>query len=153
MAISVRSRLDELLAAVEELYIEDQDAKNIRTTGASADSIKRTINDINGDISGEVTGVGYFRQQRHGRAPGKFPPIQDIETWIRNKGIRPSDGKTSIKSLAFLFARKIAESGTDIYQKKRPPLDVSQRISELVAKFRSQVAKDRIEEMKQLIKV
>lgn len=47
-----------------------------------------------------------------GRRAGKMPPIQVIEKWLRDKGIKPLDDKLKISSLAYLIARKIANEGT-----------------------------------------
>jgi len=150
--MDVRIRLDELLEKIQRAYLEDQEAKGIKTTGKSAASVQRTINEIDGDLSGEVTGTGYMHQQRFGRHPGKFPPIQMILEWIRAKGIKPRDGKTSEKSLAFLFARKIARSGTDIFQGKRPALNIDDKINDYVGDFKAKVKKDLRDQAKIIFK-
>lgn len=148
----VRLRLEELLDRVQQAYKEDQAAKGITTTGRSANTITKTINDYDGDLSGEVTGIGYFHQQRFGRHPGKFPPIQMILDWIHAKGIKPRDAKTSEKTLAFLFARKIARSGTDIFQGKRPALNIDEKIEDFVGDFKKKVKQDLREQAKVMFK-
>ena len=130
--------ISKLLDEVKKSYIEDQAAKGIRSSGASAKSLKTHPK----PTGGTLTGSAYFYQQMHGRKPGKFPPVSDILEWIKTKGITPKDSRTSIKSLAFLFARKIAERGTDIFQKKRPTLDPGEKVQTLVAAFSREVAKD-----------
>lgn len=130
--------ISKLLDEVKKAYIEDQEAKGIRASGKSAKSIKKQVK----LTEGTLTGAKYFFQQRHGRRPGKFPPVSEILEWIKTKGITPKDSRTSIKSLAFLFARKIAERGTDIFQKKRPALDPGEKVQTLVASFSREVAKD-----------
>lgn len=130
--------ISKLLDEVKKAYIEDQEAKGIRASGKSAKSIKKQVK----PTEGTLTGAKYFFQQRHGRRPGKFPPVSEILEWIKTKGITPKDSRTSIKSLAFLFARKIAERGTDIFQKKRPALDPGEKVQTLVAAFSREVAKD-----------
>lgn len=47
-----------------------------------------------------------------GRKAGKIPPIQAILKWIERKGIRPIRDKMTTTSLAWVIARKIAETGT-----------------------------------------
>ena len=57
----------------------------------------------------------YWKYVEYGRRPGKFPPINAIENWIKIKGIVPRaiKGKVpSTKTLAFLIARSIAKHGT-----------------------------------------
>lgn len=125
--------ITELLDKVRKAYIEDQQAKGIRSSGKSADSLKIEA----GTTSGTLTGVMYFRQQRDGRKPGKFPPISAILDWIRAKGIQPID--ITERSLAFLIARKIARQGTDIYQGKREGLDPDEQIEKFVEEFRKNI--------------
>lgn len=64
--------------------------------------------------------VDYFYYWNYGRGPGKMPPLQPIEHWIKKYNIIPKpltlkSGKTVIpsqKSLAFLIARSIGLKGT-----------------------------------------
>lgn len=127
-----------LLNDIREAYIQEQKDKGIRASGKSAESLKITV-DAN---SGQLSGAKYFIQQTVGRKPGKFPPIDDILDWIRVKRISPKDPKTTERQLAFLFARKIAQSGTDIFQGRRPGLEMEEIIKKLVAEFMKQFAKD-----------
>jgi len=128
--------IETLLNGVRQAYIDDQKAKGIRSSGKSASSLKIRV-DAN---SGTLTGARYFYQQKFGRKPGRFPPIDDILDWIREKRITPRDPKTTERQLAFLFARKIAQSGTDIFEGKRPALNVEDKIKELVKEFAKNIA-------------
>jgi hypothetical protein len=128
--------IETLLNGVRDAYVEDQRAKGIRSSGKSAQSLKIRTD----ENSGVLTGAKYFYQQKYGRKPGRFPPIDDILDWIRAKGITPRDTKTTERQLAFLFARKIAESGTDIFEGKRPALAVEDKIKELLAVFAKNMA-------------
>lgn len=148
MNADIRQVIEDLLDKVAEAYIQDQLAKGIRSSGFSADSIEKHVHNDGGD----VTGIKYFYQQRHGRRPGKFPPIQGILNWIMIKGIRPKDPRTSMRSLAFLFARKIAERGTDIFMKRRPALNVDAKIKDLVKGFKYQLTGTVRETIKRQIK-
>lgn len=127
-----------LLDGVRKAYIDDQKAKGIRASGKSAESLRIETK----DASGTLYGARYFIQQTVGRKPGKFPPIDDILDWIRVKNISPRDSKTTERQLAFLFARKIAQSGTDIFLGRRPGLDVDEKIKELIKEFKENLAKD-----------
>lgn len=57
----------------------------------------------------------YWKYVERGRSPGKFPPLNEIESWIRIKPIIP-DARTGkvpdTRQLAFLISRKIAREGT-----------------------------------------
>lgn len=96
----------------------------IKTEGASDLSSK---NISKGDLGMEVQsqpgetklmGSHYWYYLVCGRKPGKQPPMEAIQEWIRKKGI--SREGISERSLAFLIARKIGRFGTDIYMGKRP---------------------------------
>lgn len=142
--MALQQSISELLNGVRQAYQTDQIDKGIRSSGKSSASLRMEVT----ETSGTLYGAKYFFQQKHGRKPGKFPPISDILDWIREKGITPRDSKTSTRQLAFLFARKIAEKGTDIYSGKRPALNVDEKIQELLKQFSQKVAKDFIAETK-----
>ena len=137
-----------LLDGVRAAYIKDQKDKGIYSSGKSASSIRKDVE----ETSGQLFGSSYFYQQKHGRKPGKFPPIDDMLNWIRAKGITPRDGKTTERQLAFLFARKIAREGTDIFQGKRPELDPGEQIQKLVMEFSRSVSKELRKEIKAIHK-
>ena len=72
---------------------------------------------ITTSTSTKVVGEHYTKQLVQGRKPGKFPPIFAIKQWIVDKGIVSNiRGNISVGSLAFLIARKIAQSGTKYFQ-------------------------------------
>lgn len=130
--------IENLLEGVRKAYQQDQIDKGIRASGKSSASMRKEVK----PNEGTLYGVKYFFQQRFGRRPGKFPPVDDILNWIREKGIRPRDNKTTERQLAFLFARKIAQKGTDIFTKKRPALNVDEQIKELMAVFMKSVGQE-----------
>lgn len=57
----------------------------------------------------EIIYDGYASAIEFGRKAGTFPPIEDIEQWVKRKGI--ATGK-AIKSVAFLIAKSIFRNGT-----------------------------------------
>lgn len=88
--------------------IKAYDAKGMRASGKFADSLEVKVNGLTAQIWGE----DYAQQLETGRRAGRFPPINAIEQWIRDKGIANRiQGNISISSLAFLIARKIAREG------------------------------------------
>lgn len=103
----------------------DQSQKKITASGSSADSLTFEAD----DTSGQLLGFDYFYFQIVGRKPGKFAPPDAILQWIQDKGIKPNNPKTSLKSLAYLINRKIAMKGTDIFGGKRPGLDFEQVVA------------------------
>ena len=137
-----------LLNDIREAIIQDQKEKGIRSSGKSAESLQISVDGNTGTLSG----AKYFIQQTVGRKPGKFPPIDDILDWIRAKKITPRDPKTTQRQLAFLFARKIAQSGTNIFQGKSPGLDMDEIIAKLVKEWSEQFGKDFKADVTQTIK-
>ena len=56
----------------------------------------------------------YWKYVEYGRPAGRFPNIQAIEQWIKDKPVipQPYNGKLpSIKQLTYLISRKIANEG------------------------------------------
>ena len=102
--------------------LEEQYREEIARTGAFAsgklfDSVHHivTVDDHTIDLS--LSLEDYWKYVEEGRGPGKFPPLDKIEEWIRIKPVAPypdSRGRVpSNKQLAFLIGRKIAEEGTE----------------------------------------
>lgn len=88
--------------------IKAYDAKGMRASGKFAESLEVKVQGLTAQLWGE----DYSQQLETGRKSGKFPPINAIEQWIKDKGIANQiQGQISISSLAFLIARKIAQSG------------------------------------------
>lgn len=80
----------------------------------------------------------YWRFLEDGRAPGKYPPVSKIREWVRVKPVVPRRDKNgrlpSIKQLAFLIARKIAEIGIE-------PTHILQRtIDEINAEYKDKIS-------------
>ena len=115
----MRIAIDAYLKTAQEYNQKDQGEKGIYASGETANSTGIEAK----ENSGQLYGADYFTQQKQGRAPGKFPPIEAIIEWIKVKGIQKKDN-ISDRSLAFLIARKIAKSGTDIFTGKRKGLDM-----------------------------
>ena len=116
--------------------IKAYDAKGMRASGKWADSLEV----ISSPLNGAIMGLDYSQQLETGRRAGKFPPIKDIEQWIRDKGIIPVD--ITVKSLAFLIARKIAREGW-----KRENNGGVELISEVVTDERMQSIIDKVGEV------
>ena len=80
----------------------------MRASGRFAESLDIVI----GDTFAELYGDEYAEQLEYGRSSGAFPPLQDIERWILEKGVFSSIlQEIKLSSLAFLIARKIAQQG------------------------------------------
>lgn len=80
----------------------------MRASGQWAESLSVEI----GETGAEILQESYGDQLEFGRKPGKQPPSEAIEQWIRDKGIAARLEKDiSVSSLAYLIARKIGREG------------------------------------------
>jgi hypothetical protein len=102
--------------------LEDEYREQIADAGAFAsgqffDSIRHMLIIEDRTYELVLSLEDYWKYIEEGRGPGKFPPLDKIEEWIRIKPISPypdAKGKVpSNKQLAFLIGRKIAEEGTE----------------------------------------
>ena len=82
-----------------------------RASGEFAEGLEAIYEPNKGTIK------GYLYLAGHGPTKKKDmsgePTVEQILKWIKIKGIKPLEEKTSLKSLAFLIARKIHREGTD----------------------------------------
>jgi len=101
--------LEKELELLKEDLIEAYDAKGMRASGAWAEALEVEVT-LN---TGKITGLKYSQQLEYGRRAGGFPPIDIIEQWIEDKGIKAIDDNITNRTLAFLIARKIARVGWD----------------------------------------
>lgn len=83
--------------------------KDIIASGKLYKSIGFTIKQGDFEIGLEINGEDYLKWVDEGRRPGRFPPINKIQQWVRQKGIRPVG--ISEKSLVYLIGRKIQKKG------------------------------------------
>ena len=113
-----------ILKNFAEEVISDIRAKIPNVTGESAASLGYRI-----DAQGLTifSSKKYFTVLETGRKPGKRPPIDVIEQWVRQK---PITSDISPRSLAFLIARKIGEEGSLLYRQGGKSGVISDAINE-----------------------
>lgn len=111
---------------IKQAYIDDRKAKGILASGKTDQLFKIQAD----ETGGSLLGPDYFTYQKTGRGPGKFPPIENIIQWIKDKKtFQMTDERgPGLKGLAFAIAKKIAKKGTDIYMRKRPGVDIAQKM-------------------------
>jgi hypothetical protein len=135
--LTTREAIQKLLDNIRLGIIQDQEDKKIRASGESAKSLKSKTKEVSGNITGTLTGAGYFYFQEYGRSPGKMPPVQSIKDWIEAKGMARgamnlSDNRKgkilrndkAVESLAWAIAIKIKKSGTKAKRNESPRLAV-----------------------------
>jgi len=94
---------------------------------------------------GRLYAADYFKYIVEGRGPGKAPPPDKMEEWLRKNlhvldSARDIYDKISLKSLAFLIGRKIAKEGTDVFQGKKQKIDIPGSITVPMDEFLQQLA-------------
>jgi len=85
----------------------------------------------------------YWKYVEHGRKPGKFPPVDKIISWIKNKPVLPYEvnGKLPTENqLAYLIGRKIATEGIEAGNQLRSTLE--QANSYYLERIREAITKD-----------
>lgn len=96
----------------------------------------------------------YWKYVEYGRKPGKHPPIDPIEEWIKVKPIIP-DSRTgkipTTKQLAYLISRKIGREGTKGQYPLKQTLESSEAESiinsikqEIIRQIRNYIIEDNI---------
>lgn len=81
------------------------------------------------EVSGRLYGADYFKYLVTGRGPGKFPPPDKMTEWVEANPDVLARAKQVFKyltaqQLGYLIGRKIAREGTDIFQGKKPGIDM-----------------------------
>lgn len=97
------------------------------------------------ETSGQLYWAHYLKYLVHGRGPGKFPPPDAMRKFVLDNPHILADARTrfrniSVNSLAYLIGRKIAREGTDIYQGKKPGVDLDGSIAAPMEDFLKMLA-------------
>ena len=85
-----------------------------RSSGNLMDSISCSVTKLGVGWEVEIDMAAYAQYVIDGRKPGKFPPVNNILKWIKQKPILPRarNGKLPTQEqLAFMIGRKIAKKG------------------------------------------
>ena len=110
---------------VVELYRDELSNKNINASSKLSDTATAIV-ELNGThLIVSLNLEHYWKYVEYGRRPGKMPPIDAIEEWVKIKPVIPNpiNGKVpNTKQLAFLIARKIGREGIE---GKKPLTNIS----------------------------
>ena len=113
MNIQINTQLQDLVDTIADIYRSE--LSNSSATGNLQNF--QTIIDINDttfSVSFEL--ADYWKYVEYGRKPGKMPPIDAIEQWVKVKPVVPNaiNGRIpDTRQLAFLIARKIGREGIE----------------------------------------
>lgn len=132
-----------------ELYRNQLIDKNINASNTLSNTAS-TIVEIDGtSLMVSFNLEDYWKYVEYGRGPGKRPPIDAIEQWIKVKPIIPDpiNGRVpTTKQLAFLISRKIGMEGT----KAQRPLEkavYSDSMEMLIAQLKNEIVGQMKEEL------
>lgn len=73
---------------------------------------------------GTYYAADYFQYLIYGRGPGKAPTVDKMLAWVNAQPEAQQWRETEKNSLAYVVGQKIAKQGTDIYEGKRPGIDL-----------------------------
>ena len=112
MNIELTQAIQDLVDSIADIY--RQNLESSKATGNLQNfQTHITLNDTTFSVGFELE--DYWKYVEYGRRPGKQPPIEAIENWVRVKPIVPdsrTDKVPNTKQLAYLIARKIGREGT-----------------------------------------
>lgn len=89
--------------------VDEYRSSGREASGEFGNSVESTVIETPKGYNIKITGAKQAYWMENGRQPGKFPPIDAIRKWVKDKGIVASN--ISENSLSFLIARKIADNG------------------------------------------
>jgi len=148
--MTIKETISEWLGETQELMVKKYDELGFRASGNWSKSLENEVTEGNGKYTGTISGANYTYWMEHGRKAGKFPPMNAIKQWIKDKGIIAQG--ISQNSLAFLIARKIANEGTRIRPGIVSDVITQARVQDLYERigqvFINEVRSDVIKELK-----
>ena len=104
--------VNQLMNILIDLYRQELTTNKVNSTGSLYNTIRSQIVNDNQLIAGDLILNDYWKYIEEGRKPGKFPNVQSIKSWIRQKSIIPKGDKLpNTEQLSFLISRKIARNG------------------------------------------
>lgn len=112
MNIEINQQIQELVYSIADIYRRNLGPSNATGNLSNFQTIIE-VNDTTFSVIFELE--DYWKYVEYGRRPGKRPPINVIEEWIRVKPVIPNAINGQIpdtKQLAYLIARKIGRDGT-----------------------------------------
>lgn len=114
--------ISEYLSKIQQGIKDDAAAKNQKIP-VSSFRIEAT------ETQGKLYAAHYFQYLVTGRGPGKFPPPDVMEDYVKANPAMLEDARRiwkyiNEKGLAFLIGRKIARYGTDIFTGRKQGIDL-----------------------------
>lgn len=111
MNIEINQQIKDLVDSIADIYRQNLESSSATGNLQNFQTII-DINDTTFSVSFEL--ADYWKYVEYGRRPGKMPPIDAIEQWVKVKPVVPNaiNGRVpDTRQLAFLIARKIGREG------------------------------------------
>lgn len=124
MNTQLEALTNKTLSAIRDRLAIEMNQKNRIATGGAIGSLQ-----VEGN---KLVGNSYIMQLVYGRAPGRFPPVQNIRDWVRIK-LRVDEKR--VNSVAYLIGRKIATEGTAAYRNHSERVDIDAIINDELEKL------------------
>lgn len=108
------TKIESLADRILERYRTLLQDKDINASKQLSDTATVSVQIDNNHLIISLNLTEYWKYVEYGRRPGKRPPIEAIENWIKIKPVVPNpiNGKVpSTRQLAFLISRKIGRDG------------------------------------------
>lgn len=128
----IKEEIDAILVDLKDAY----EKSGRKASGEFAKGLEAVYEPNKGTIKGYTYLAGRGATKKKGKA-GEPTLTERILDWIKTRGIRPREEKMTLRSLAYVIAKKIHESGTDrgkwfnIYEKVITP----KRINSIIDKI------------------
>ena len=134
MATSLKKEVLDHLKKVSKAY--KVALKPFGASGETERSVRPAVTEESGNtIVGKVYGSSSIYYLKHGRGPGKFPPVSAMLAYVRNKrSVKIGKGQTE-NTVAYLTGKSIAEKGTRIFRGKVKGLNVDDQVAQLSKEF------------------
>lgn len=113
MNIEINQQIQDLVNTIADIYRQNLEPSN--ATG-NLSNFQTYIDIVDGRFLVSFELADYWKYVEYGRRPGKMPPVDAIEQWVRVKPVVPDSRSGRIpdtKQLAYLIARKIGREGIE----------------------------------------
>lgn len=135
----MRGEIHTIIDEVEKFNESIRDtlnSKNISDTQEAANSLRIEY----GDDFVQSIGIFYLEFLDTGRAPGKFPPKEPIERWVKSK-LGKSESDSDFDGIVFVIQRKIAQLGTAIFINNSKGIELDKKIVTLRESLNEAISK------------
>lgn len=99
---------DEIIKEEISLILEDIKKLYVSSGKKASGEFEKGLEAVFEPNKGTIKGFVYLA----GRKAGKMPPVSAIKKWVKIRGIRGVKKNSSIDSIAWAIAKKIAREGT-----------------------------------------